>query len=396
MISYSYVQNADEANIITTWEIPFRKIANRGSVEHKDAVDIMHIFAFMHFEAIPEVIFQTFWNAVNGTKPLDVDQPDILRSKSAWDEEAYVRVRRAFRVLCDYSIIDYDAEKRFCSLHPVVHAWARSRLAPPDQKRWLSRTAAVLANCISPNLEASGRGFRRLLLPHIDSCLRSLRAVIPSFPNALEDAGMMDKFASVYAENDLWKHARAIQHKVVDLRTRKLGAWHNDTAHSKMSLGYIYWNLFEVESAIKVQLEVLKSQWWTRPSLSCWAIWPPWRPDHISYCTALNDLTLTLWLAGKRDLSKRAGESAVKGFMKHYGSDDPLTLSALFNLARTYLHIGAGERSRELLVSVVKKRKRFFGPDHPDTLMARNELGMCYRALGRLGIAEKLVTNVLE
>jgi hypothetical protein len=57
MLSHSRVVSVDEANIITTWEITFQKILSRASVEHRDAVDLMHMFAFMHHETIPERIF---------------------------------------------------------------------------------------------------------------------------------------------------------------------------------------------------------------------------------------------------------------------------------------------------------------------------------------------------
>ena len=157
----------------------------------------------------------------------------------------------------------------------------------------------------------------------------------------------------------------------------------------------MHWNLFEVESAIEVQATVMKSQWWSRPSLSSWAKWPPWKPRHISYYIALSDLTQTLWLAGKRDLSKRAGKGALEGLLKALGPDDPITLNAMFNLARTYLHLGECKSGHEMLALVVQKRKKFFEPDHPDTLMARNELGMSYRILHRMDIAERIVTNVL-
>ena len=396
LLSYPYVRTPDDANIITTWEIPFRKIAARESVEHRDAVDLMHIFAFMHFESIPESIFQKYWNAVVGTESSLVDYPDILQNRSVWNEEAHARLRRALRVLCDYSIIEHNVDKRFCSLHPVVHGWARSRLNLPEQKLWLGCTTAVLARCISPNLEASGQEFRRLLLPHIDTCLRALDQLFPTFPDSVGQATEVEKFASVYSENGLWKQARSLQRKVIDLRAKKLGKRHGDTIQAQRSLGYIYWNLFEVRSAIEVQVQVLKSQWWSRPSLIYWTVWPPWKPDHVSYCIALSDLTLTLWLAGKRDLSKQTGKRAVDGLMKNLGPDDPVTINAMFNLARTYLHLGDYSKSHELLLLVVKKRKRFFGPDHADTLMARNELGMCCRAQGRMDVAERLVTNVLE
>ena len=396
MISLPHVKSADDVNIITTWEIPFQRIVTRESLEHKDAVDLMRIFAFMHFESIPEGIFQKSSNDVKGLDTKSTLYPDNLRNRPVWNEDAQARLRRAVCVLCDYSIIEHDPEKKVCSLHPLIHAWARQRLPQPEQRHWLSCTTAVLANCISSDLEPSGRAFRRLLIPHIDSCLHALSSHSTTFPETVEQAAQLHKFALVYAENGLWKQARALQRKVVDFRMRKLGKWHKDTLQTQRSLGYTYWNLFEVKSAIELQVQVLKSRWWLRPSLADWTSWPPWLPDHISYCLALDDLTLTLWLAGKRDLSKKAGERAVKGLEKHLGPDDPVTLSAMFNLARTYLHLDHQEKSHQMLVSVVKKRKQFFGLDHPDTLMARNELGMSHLARKRMAVAERLVLNVLE
>ncbi|KFY10202.1 hypothetical protein V491_07769 [Pseudogymnoascus sp. VKM F-3775] len=398
MIGSPQIKNADEGNIITTWEIPFRKIVARASesLGYKDAVDILHIFAFMHFESIPESIFQTFWNSINGTETDLADYPDILQNQSMLNEEAHARVRGAFRVLGDYSIIDHDVDRSVCSLHPVVHAWTRSRLDPVEYKRWLGCTTAILAHCISPHLEASGRKFRRELLPHIDSCLRALDVLFPSFPETTKQATEMDKFASVYAENGLWMQARALQLKVINLRMKKLGWRHEDTFQAKRNLGHIYWNLFQVEPCIEIQANIMRSRLFKRPSLADWMSWPLWKPDHIEYCTALSDITQSLWLAGKNNLSKRAGEHAVKGLLKHRGPDDPATLTAMFNLGRTLHHLRDYERSHRYLVHVLQKRKRFFGPDHPDTLMARNELGTSFRALGRMDIAERLIANVLE
>lgn len=221
--TFSHINNADDANIITTWEIPFRKIEARASVEYRDVVDIMHIFAFMHFESIPESIFQAFWNSTNGTETSFTGYPDILQNLSMLNEEAHARVRRAFRVLCDYSIIDYDPGQKSCSLHPVVHTWARSRLTPDEYVRWMSCTTAMLAHCISSNFESSGRQFRRQFLSHIDAVLRTLHQQFPSFPETTKQAAELDKFASVYAENGLWKQACSLRRKVIDLRAKKLG-----------------------------------------------------------------------------------------------------------------------------------------------------------------------------
>ena len=396
MILLPHVNCADDANIIATWEIPFQRIAISQSVGCKDAAELMHVFAFMHHESIPETIFKRSWNDVTSSKYKSIKYPDILQNKAVWGEDAQARLRTAIRVLYEHSIIDHDPGYGICSLHPVVHTWARERLTEAEQTHWLSCTASILANCISLNLEASGQQFRRRLLPHIKFCQRALDSQKLSFPSTTEQAAQLYKFASVYAENGLWKRACSLQSKVVKVRTKKLGKWHEDTLQAKKSLAYTYWNLFKIKLAVDVQREVLFSRWVWRPSIAHYIIWPPWRPNYDSYCVALDDLTLTLWLAGEREWSKYTGERALKGLMKHFGPEDPRTLSAMFNLGRTYLHLGQPDKCQELLLAVVNKRRRFFGPNHPDTLMARNELGMSYCAQKRFAVAEILVRNVLE
>ncbi|TVY89237.1 hypothetical protein LAWI1_G005856 [Lachnellula willkommii] len=222
------ILNADEANIITTWEIPFKNIvANRTSTEHKDAVTLLHIFAFIHFEHIPEEILQRTWTAIersrSGNKPYyGIPQPTK-------DDETQTRLRRALRVLFEHSIIDYEPQKFSCSLHPIVYAWARDRLGETEQRWWLSRTRSIIAQCISPNLEASGRRLRRLLLPHMDSCIRALELQYPSFPDDIERAAVIEKFTWIYAENDLWSIARTLQTKVMKFRVKNLGKRHSAT-----------------------------------------------------------------------------------------------------------------------------------------------------------------------
>jgi hypothetical protein len=87
----------------------------------------------------------------------------------------------------------------------------------------------------------------------------------------------------------------------------------------------------------------------------------------------------------------------VDALTKDLGHDDPLTLNAIFNLARTYFHLGEHSKSYGLLLQVQEKRTHFFGPDHPDTLMVRNEIGMCLCAQRvRLDESERHVHSVLE
>ena len=396
MLSRSRVSSADEANIRTTWEVPFRRMNLKPAVEYKDAVGLAHIFAFMHFEAIPERLLRRSWTSVPPLSSRSSPYLGLFRMESGWNEEATARLRRALHILFDYSIIDYEPEKGLCSLHPVVQSWARERLDEEEQKEWLGCASAILAHCISPHLEASGRDFRKTLLPHIESCVSALRSRYVRLPGDLLRATEMEKFASVYVESGLWKQAKILQREVLGFRIATLGKRHEDTFRAQRQLAYTQWNMFELRPAAEMQYQVLTSRWYTRPSLNSWLSWPPWRPDHVDYCITLDDLTMTLWFAGRRGLSRHTGERAVKGLTKQLGVDDPLTITAMFNLARTYMHLGEVERSQQLLLWVIKRRKRFFGSEHPDTLMARNELGMCLCAQKRnMAVAERLVSNVL-
>ncbi|KAJ4365586.1 hypothetical protein N0V83_008206 [Neocucurbitaria cava] len=395
MISHSRVKSADEADIITTWEIPFQKIVSRESIEHKDAVDLMHIFAFMHFDAIPEGIFQRSWTGLGALTDPFRKRPDILQP--VWSEEAQARFRRAIGVLCDYSIIEHEPSKESCAMHPVIHNWARERLSGEEQKQWLRCTMMVLAHCISSNFEASGRKFRALLLPHIYASLQAYKSQYSSLPEDSESASEFEKFAWVYAEQGHWPAALTLQRLVVQIRLKLLGSRHEDTTRAQLDLAQTLWNLFKVEEAIHIQRGVLNTLRWYRPCAREWAVWPIWKPIHVPYCLALSDITLTLWLAGLRQTSKMTGERAVDGLIKRRGAEDPTTLKAMFNLARTYLHLGEGEKSRTLLLRVLRLQKRFFGLNHPDTLMTRNELGICLCASKRhLGAAQRLVENVLQ
>ena len=397
MITSKSISTADEANIITTWEIPFRRIVSRKSLEHRDAVDLIHIAAFMHFDSIPEAVFcQRPWDVIKTWDGLQ-DSPGQAQIRSEWDEGSQFRLRTALSILYNYSIIDHDPKKGVVSLHPVIQRWAKDRLSEADQKRWLNAAVAVLAKCISPLMEASGQKFRRSLLPHIEACLRAVKDLYGNVgPNAVERAVEMERFAWVFAENGLWKRARTYQLDVLKFRTKVLGRFHEHTIQAQRSLAQSNFNLFDIIPCISAQRHILDTHWYVRPSLADWMAWSPWKPEHVPYCVTLSDLTLSLWFAGKLDWSKRAGERAVKGLMKRLGPDDPLTLTAMFNLARTYHHLCNQRASRALLVEVLRKRKRLFGPDHPDTLMARTELGMSFCvARERLPAAERLVSNVL-
>jgi tetratricopeptide (TPR) repeat protein len=254
----------------------------------------------------------------------------------------------------------------------------------------------LLAEAISSTYESADRDFRRTLICHIESCLTSFVHFFPTIniPVTRDQARAIELFADVLAENGRWKRAKTLQENVVRFRESTLGSWHKETINAKRSLSHTLWNLFDCPSTIKIQLDIWRCQWWCRPSFRHWL---SWEPNHLAYFLALDDLASTLWLIGRRGDAKRAGEKAVWGLTRLLGDDDPLTITAQFNLARNYLHLGDHELSRTRLEIIASKRTHYFGPRHPDTLMAQDELGMALCAEKTdLDRAESLVRNVLD
>ena len=83
-IGGSFVTTAEDANIITTWEIPFKKLLSRQTLELGYAVELLHVFAFMHFESIPEILLRRVQPVDARVVSVDLACPRIFRETSNW------------------------------------------------------------------------------------------------------------------------------------------------------------------------------------------------------------------------------------------------------------------------------------------------------------------------
>ncbi|KAK7006315.1 kinase-like protein [Favolaschia claudopus] len=66
------------------------------------------------------------------------------------------------------------------------------------------------------------------------------------------------------------------------------------------------------------------------------------------------------------------------------GDQDPLTFSAMLNLASTYHRLQLFEQAAELQLQAIEGRKAVLGPGHAETLTAMCNLAATYRSLGQL------------
>ena len=403
--------------IYTTWEVSVQTIEGLASERAVDAIQILHILAFLHFEQVPATMFERAWNISQRSgdikKPKTLAArilevflcfailahlynllftasigstqlclPNILLQKSPrWN---VYRFRQAITLLRKFSLISTDDEKQSYSMHPMVHFWARERLSKDDQSSWSQIATTTLANSITPKLEPSSQQYRRSLLPHIDACMQYEHSrATPERKHRDDYVSQNVKFAAIYSECGMWIKARELQEGVMDLKQQSLGEKHPETLQAMTALAWTYWNLSRIKKAVELQRRVVE--------ISSQALGAR-DPKTLK---AMDNLAGTYWLCGRRHEARRLGEEAVEGLQHSLGPGHPDTLTATENLGRTYMHLGRLEEGLSLQLKVLEARRKMLGPSHPDTLMAMANLGMTYHARGNLNDAEQLLQAVV-
>ncbi|KAF5862715.1 hypothetical protein ETB97_011257 [Aspergillus alliaceus] len=404
-----------EHTVFTTFEVSFNKIKGLETAESIDAIEILHVMAFLHFDHVPESIFEKAWDSLQreaNTKgagslvdkivqvlgdfvaissgyegwftPLTEGRlPRILNQTGRkWDK---LRFRNAILILRSYSLIFGNLTGDGYSMHPMVHFWARERLQPRAQKLWAGIASRILAASITSRSEESEVVYRRLLVPHIDSCLKSeprdsRRGL--EFDHA--SLGQFARFASVYAEAGRWVDASGIQEQILQYQTTTLGQNSVEALDAMAELAQSYWNSSQMARALEIQTSLLDL---VTKRLG------PYDPKTL---LAMDNLGRTCWLCGMTSKADEMGKRALEGLAKIVGPDHPYTLSAMHNYGRARMHLGNFKEAQILQVQAWKGRMRLFSDTDLDTLETMQDLGMSCLALGEIDEAERLVSHVLD
>ena len=195
-------QGSYRHTIFTTFEVSYNKIRSFTTDEAKEAIEILHVMAFLHFDQIPGALFEKAWEGfvshrklvtLSGVADRITQIPGDLvtlssgyggwftmlaegrlprifsQTENSWDK---LRFRKAIHLLRSYSLILQNVDLGSYSMHPMVQFWARERLQGKAQKIWGNIASRVLAESITTISEDSELVYRRCLVPHIDSCLR--------------------------------------------------------------------------------------------------------------------------------------------------------------------------------------------------------------------------------
>ena len=374
-------------SVYTTWEISVEAIRRMSRETSDNAIELVRIFSFLHYDDITEDIFKRAWKNSCKGKGLSKNISSLfyIRSQERQAKWDLILIREAAVLLASFSLIKIDAIGRRMSMHPLVHVWTRDCLLEDLQRHYWAAASYTLASGISWTYKSSDYDFRRALVPHIDSCISLCKdKPIVSCYAGSDQVEMAARFALAFVENGRLWSAMELFKKVLEARQRTLGSDHPDTLMAMNNLANSYSDVGRRQEAMELREKALEASQRTLGN------------EHPDTLRAMNNLANSYSDVGRRQEAMELRKKALEASQRTLGNEHPNTLGAMNNLANSYRDAGRRQETMELREKALEARQRTLGNEHPDTLRAMNNLANSYRDAGRRQEAMELREKVLE
>ncbi|KAI5924026.1 tetratricopeptide repeat domain-containing protein [Camillea tinctor] len=442
-----------EKAVWATWEMCYERLEQKKDKEEvADAIELLHIFAFLYRDDLsPVILMRALTNAqleaenerkdANATKVatpqqrpsfstllqnhfssiwrfmIGIDSPTPLPSmlrhglQPSRQEIADDRIRLALSELDKMSLIYYNDRNETYTMHPVVHDWARKRprMKPRHQALWADIAGQVLsASILLPPL---GTGiedemYRASLLPHIEH-VQKCRAEIHSQMDLISShfwlswltrrpsksvhrIRMFAKFSLVYLQCGQPQRAEPLLAEVVASLSHAEGPRSSKTRTAQAALAQAYWHQGKISQALNLQQNIVAT---------CKKYFGHKSPETLE---ALHKLSVSLWQQGMFSTAKEIQVDVVENLTKLFGRKHIQTLEAINDLGNTvckfYRQVDL-EESFDLHSEALEGMKELLGNDHIRTTYPKENLARVSCLIGDQALLEKalkLMEEVVE
>lgn len=407
--------------VYSTFDISLSLHDRHEDVQSVDAVELLKILAFFHFELIPLELFSRALSSQDGlSNPTTAEGwmssfagallrrleapaplPSFLRVKDR--EVGKRRIRFALADLQSLSLIRLDG--KYISLHPLIHSWARDSLTTSESHVWASVALHTIMRSVSlppqSSTEADGE-FHRDILPHLEACLavtgnpispathkmgktrmRMAMLLQPTLPLLLRDQIRMHaKCGWVFAERGHFDKAATHLQVVRDMLVKLAGEADEKTMTATLGLAGVLWGLGRLDESITLGRSVVDAR--TRI----------YGATDERTLHAMNKLGHSYWLNGQYIEALSLQQTTSSLMTATLGAHHPATLDALDNYGVTLTAWFRFRESAAVHRAVLAARASALGPSHPDTLTTKANLGMALIDLGHLGEAQSALADV--
>jgi hypothetical protein len=411
--------------VYSMWDLSLKYIQLRSSQASRDAIQLLNIIAFFHFEHIRVDIFtRALDNRLKALEPLRKMSfparffeafrsrfepppvlPDFLRDRPSKDHRW--RVSGALRQLNSFSLISYDGKDESFSLHPLVRAWARDRLSKSEQALWAHVAVSTIVESIllpPRDIGEVHQDFRRDILPHFEECLKASPvhildyrvyfggyrfplAICFRYPTLIIFRDQVIKAAKcgyVYTERGRFKEGAEYFLMAKDALVASRGYEDANTMRATLALSQTYWGLGRLDEAVALQNLVVEA----RKKV--------YGQEHHLTLLAMNELGRSYWLNGQYHEAVKLQTLTTDLMKKTLGEDDADTLASMDNLGVT---LGSWHRYREsekVHRRVLSFREKKLGSTNVETLETVNNLAMALLDLKHPIEAHTLMIKVYE
>jgi tetratricopeptide (TPR) repeat protein len=441
-------------DIYSAFDLSFEYLDKKKTIPSQDAIDILNIISFFHFDNIRIEIFES---AMRNRRAAQAPSswlsrlqaprlfPHFLKRISE-DTDSHYYVREVLRELYRLSLISYDEGLRSFRLHPLIHTWARDRIDPKERKIWASIALNTLVEAIvlpSDDHKRLDTDLGKDMLPHLDQCLAACPVEIEllSIPfgrlgiqvaklimathllNLKDKAETAARCGYVYALCGRFADAARYIAMVKDLTVQTLGYDNPKTQMAMMGLAGVLWGLGKLEEGIALQKRVVEVRQkrlgsTNRDTLNAMAtlgqsFWlngqyleslelleettrkmiDTFGPEDKDTLVAMDNLGVTLGSWQRYDESRAMHERVLRIRQRDTEDDNIDTLTTMSNLAMALLDLGQLEQAKEMMSQVYKMRQKKLGKEHPYTLWALCWLSKIYTELGLLDQAERMLED---
>ncbi|CAG8908840.1 unnamed protein product [Penicillium egyptiacum] len=410
-------------DIYSAFDFSFQNIVSNNTTASQDAVEILNIVSFYHFDNIRVDIFERGMSLERSqlrrfrTRSLRAEFVQAIVSrfrppralprilKQSADDMHPLCIREALRELYASSLITYGHDEQSFSLHPLVHAWARDRIPPKERSLWaIISFHTLMASVPLPPMdtEESQTSFRRSLIPHLNECLEACPAEFREFSGL--DIGKYRRFTLLFQPSLVFTIREMIQNAakcgILHAETgdfsksayylflakeslvKFLGPNDAKTTATMLGLASILWGLGHLKEAIALQEKVVESR---QRVLG---------PDHRETLLAMDSLGQSFWLNGQYCEALELQQQTAEKMQRHLGEGDDDTLKALDHLGVTLNAWHRVRESRDIHQKVLKIRIQNLEESDLRVLETKNNLAMALFDLRELDDAISLMEEV--
>ncbi|KAF3312508.1 hypothetical protein TWF173_007118 [Orbilia oligospora] len=360
----------------TTWEMSFSQVEK----DNTEAAFLLLICSYLNYQEI---------------------------SEDLWDTERFSRVefREMIGLLSSYSLVRvHVVSTGIFSVHPVIHSWARERLAQSERFAVLKDVLILLGNASRRNeisRDSSNWDPReeRIILAHLGyldqhfnpSASESFfhqEETKPGTETTAENQKLVTAFyniAAVYKNGG--KYDKAIQwyEQVLLRHEQAFGKDHISIFQVITDIAAVYHSQFDYDTA----LYYLKQVFFGYKKI--------FGKNHLATLSAMGNISALYVDQYRYNKAGKYYQRVLVGCRRHNLSEnDPLIFRAISGIATVYGELGEYDEALRWYERAIAISEKLFGKDHPSTLHTISNLASFYFKQKIYNVAMQLYKQVLD